>query len=232
MSVSDVDISNLALGFIGDDATVSNLNPPEGSAQAEHCARFYPMARDAVLEMHDWGFNTQRTSPALIGSTITEWLYAYQLPSDCLRVIKVLPEGATDDNNTPGVSQIPNDPFFTPNAYMPGVQGYAPVPFSVETVTDATGSKTKVLYCNEVAPDVLYSASIVDTTKFSPTITIGIAYMLAGFIAGPIYKGETGVEMSQAMMKAFNGWFKISTTLDANQHQTKPKQSVPWIANR
>ena len=37
------------LGHIGDAATVSSINPPEGSAQAEHCARFYPIARDALL---------------------------------------------------------------------------------------------------------------------------------------------------------------------------------------
>ena len=53
---SEVDICNLALGHLGDNATVSSISPPEGSAQAEHCARFYPIARDALLEMHNWNF--------------------------------------------------------------------------------------------------------------------------------------------------------------------------------
>ena len=48
---SEVDICNLALGHLGDNATVASLNPPEGSVQAQHCARFYPIARDALLEM-------------------------------------------------------------------------------------------------------------------------------------------------------------------------------------
>jgi hypothetical protein len=65
---SEVDICNLALGHIGDSATVSSINPPEGSAQAEHCSRFYPIARDSLLEMHNWGFATKRTNLALLSS--------------------------------------------------------------------------------------------------------------------------------------------------------------------
>ena len=53
---SVVDICNLALAHIGDDATVSSIDPPEGSAQAEHCKRFYAIARDTMLQMHNWNF--------------------------------------------------------------------------------------------------------------------------------------------------------------------------------
>lgn len=49
---SEVDICNLALARLGDNATVASIDPPEGSAQAEHCARFYAIARDSLLEMH------------------------------------------------------------------------------------------------------------------------------------------------------------------------------------
>ena len=49
---SVVDICNQALSHLGDSATVASIDPPEGSAQAEHCARFYPAALAALLEMH------------------------------------------------------------------------------------------------------------------------------------------------------------------------------------
>ena len=61
---SEVDICNLALGHLGDNATVSSISPPEGSAQAEHCARFYPLARDALLEMGYWNFAMRRVALA------------------------------------------------------------------------------------------------------------------------------------------------------------------------
>ena len=57
---SEVAICNLALAHLGDSATVASIDPPEGSAQSEHCARFYPIARDALLEMHAWKFATRR----------------------------------------------------------------------------------------------------------------------------------------------------------------------------
>lgn len=58
---SAVTICNLALAHLGDSATVSSIDPPEGSAQAEHCARFYPVALGLLLEAHPWNFATKRS---------------------------------------------------------------------------------------------------------------------------------------------------------------------------
>lgn len=96
---SEVDICNLALGYLGDDATVASLDPPEGSAQADHCARFYPVARDALLELHEWGFATRRATLADLGSDWSQWAYAYAKPADMLKALAVLPPD-TEDNKT------------------------------------------------------------------------------------------------------------------------------------
>lgn len=230
---SEVDICNLALADLGDDATVTEIDPPEGSSQAEHCARFYPVARDAFLQMHDWGFNTSRITPALIGSGVSEWLYAYALPSNCLKVLAVLPLGSTDDNNSQYFSSLDNNnPYFQPKDYIPGAVGYAPQPFSVETITDKDGNDTDILYTNVATPDVRFVKRVTDTTRFSPTAIIGLYKLLASLLAGPVYKGEVGVQMAQAKEKSFFAWFNIATGLDANQRQTKPQHSVSWIAGR
>lgn len=57
---SAVDICNLALARLGDSATVASIDPPEGSAQSEHCARFYPLARRQIFEAHNWSFLIRR----------------------------------------------------------------------------------------------------------------------------------------------------------------------------
>lgn len=87
---SVVDICNIALSHLGDDATVTNIDPPEGSSQAAHCARYYPIARDTLLEMYPWSFATKPYSPAVLTSTFSRWAYAYAVPSDCIRVVSVL----------------------------------------------------------------------------------------------------------------------------------------------
>lgn len=86
---SEVDIANLALSHLGDDATLSSLIPPEGSAQADHCAKFYPVARDSLLEMHSWSFATKRITGSLLTSESPKWLYAYAVPANCISVQKV-----------------------------------------------------------------------------------------------------------------------------------------------
>lgn len=87
---TDVDICNLALARLGDPATISSIDPPEGSAQADHCARFYPMARDAVLTAHPWRFAISRKRLAKLAEAPvgTEANY-FALPSDCLRLVSV-----------------------------------------------------------------------------------------------------------------------------------------------
>lgn len=86
---SEVDIANLALAHLGDSATVASMDPPEGSAQAEHCARFYPIARDSLLEMHSWNFTTRRATLPLLVCDCTDWQFAYAAPADAINLLTV-----------------------------------------------------------------------------------------------------------------------------------------------
>lgn len=97
---SAVDICNLALSHLGDEATVSSINPPEGSAQAEHCARFYPIARDATLERHAWSFATRRVALAQLTTTVDSWQFAYREPAGLIRPLALLTPDATDDTRS------------------------------------------------------------------------------------------------------------------------------------
>lgn len=98
---SEVDICNLALARLGDTANVSSIDPPEGSAQAEHCARFYPIARDSLLEMHAWKFATRRVQLAKLAVAPDNWSFAYAIPNGALKLLAVLPPGGTDDDAQP-----------------------------------------------------------------------------------------------------------------------------------
>ena len=97
---SEIDIVNLALSRLGDSATVSSLDPPEGSAQAEHAARFYPIARNTLLEAHNWLFATRRKSLALTTESSWGWAYAYAAPSESIKLLAILPLDASSDDET------------------------------------------------------------------------------------------------------------------------------------
>jgi hypothetical protein len=90
---SDTDIANLALAHLGDDAAITSFDPPDGSAQAEHCARFYPIARDVCLEAHAWTFAKRTIQLSETTTAVNDYDFVYVLPSDCLKVLRIYPEG-------------------------------------------------------------------------------------------------------------------------------------------
>src|SRR5687767_8634483 len=91
---SEVDIANLALSHLGDEANVVAIDPPDGTVQASHCGRFYPIARDLLLEMHPWTFATRRATLAEVTNPVEDdWTYAYTLPTGCIRPLSALLPG-------------------------------------------------------------------------------------------------------------------------------------------
>lgn len=237
---SEIDICNLALGHLGDDATVSSISPPEGSIQAEHCARFFPIARDLTLEAHEWGFATRRANMAMLGSAATsdigatgiapppEWLYVYQLPSDCRNIIKLR------DPNVPPDLMLTDVPQGYPNSFQPYVQPYGcfpDIPYELESLSDGTN----VVYTNLENAIVHYVASVTDTTKFSAQFTDAVGWLLASYLAGPIIKGDAGAAMAQTMMKAYLVSLSKAMTNDANNRrrtQAESQRTAPWMASR
>lgn len=87
MSLSQTEICNLALTFIG-GSRISSLD--DDSKEALICKLSWDIALDEVLVAHPWGFSTARASLArLSDEPVFEWSYQYLLPSDCLRVVRV-----------------------------------------------------------------------------------------------------------------------------------------------
>jgi hypothetical protein len=219
---SEVDICNLALAHLGDRATVSSISPPEGSAQAEHCARFYPIARDLTLEAHEWGFATVRANLALLTDTPPPgFMFVYQQPSDCRNIIDLI------DPNAPTFFPIDErcghwqDDAFT----LPAT------PYELE----ARGDGTAVIYTNLETAIIRYVRSTTDTTKFSAQFVDAVGWLLASYLAGPVIKGDAGAQMGAACLKAYLTSLAKATTNDANNRRRSISQSqrpAPWIQNR
>lgn len=224
---SEVDIANLALSHLGDSATVASLDPPEGSAQAEHCARWYPIARNALLELHDWNFATSRVKLAQVTQNWSEWAYAYAYPSDVVRLLAVLPEGATSDNSTSNSGPISS-------AYGVGYYDdstfsvYMPQPYTSEV--DEAGNR--LIYTNEPSATLRYTRIITDTTKFSQLFVTTLARFLASYLAGPVLKGDTGIQIGAAQLRIAMEMMSKAAVSDSNQMRQPSRQSVSWIAGR
>lgn len=157
---SVVDICNMALGHVYNSAELTSIDPPDGSAEADHCARFYAMARDEALEGHTWSFATVREYLAELETNPLEdiWAYAYQLPNQMIRPLALLLPESTDDTQAK--------------------------PYLMETLPDGSG----VIYTNVEDALLKYIYRQEDPIKFTPLFTIGLSYQIASYLAGPIAK--------------------------------------------
>jgi hypothetical protein len=224
---SEVDICNLALGHLGDNATVSSISPPEGSAQSEHCARFYPIARDALLEMHNWNFTMRRVNLPQVTSAWPEWKYAYALPADCISAVAVMPPDANNDYST---KFVPTDtPSFAHN-YSPMISAgrYVPQPFSIEVQSDGN----HILYTDVEKAMLRYTAYVTDTTSFSPLFVMTLSWQLASMLAGPIIKGDAGSAEAKRCTQMAMGYLSQAEVQDSNQRRNTIEHIVPWTSGR
>jgi hypothetical protein len=207
---SEVEICNLALAHLGDSATVASIDPPEGSAQAEHCARWYPVARNALLELGEWNFATTRTLLAELVNPFPQWGHAYARPADCLKVLAVLLADATSDVRAP----------------QSGFQFYQD-PEGFTTETDYT-TGNQIILANQGNALVRYTRLVTDTSKFSPLFTAALARYLAHYLAGPVLKGETGIQVGQAQLQIAMQMLSHAAVSSANQGAARHVQTFPW----
>lgn len=202
---SEVEICNLALSHLGDSATVASIDPPEGSAQAEHCARFYPIARNTLLEMHDWGFATLRVTLAELSNTFPQWRHAYLKPAEALRVFAVLPPDAADDCGNG-----------------------APVTY----VTETNAAGEELILTNQAGAVARYTRIVTDASRFSPLFVDALGWYLSTYLAGPVLKGETAIKVARSNMEVVTGMLARAQLSDTRQQRQQPAHAVPWLAGR
>ena len=193
---SVVTFCNIALTHLGDRATVASIDPPEGSAQADHCAMFWPVARDEALSSEDWRFaSTVATLAALDDSLQTDprWRYGYVVPADFL----VARELVFSDGNT--VTLEPGSPLW-------------------ELGTLASGAP--IIFCNYENVALRYTRKIADPNRYPAKFGTALTYLLASYLAGPVVKGKSGAQASQTARAAWDRLRGEAAVTDANQART------------
>lgn len=136
-AATEADICNLALYDIGQGVTVANPLSGDTTAAGAVCRLVYPQVRDALLKRFPWTFAKKQVPLQQIvesagsGLDLSDFLYAYQLPTDFLQARYIW------DGARPGspVSTWIQDPDLMPPdsvSVMPAIDGQAvAVPFEV-----------------------------------------------------------------------------------------------------
>lgn len=185
---SVVDICNIALSRLGDRATVTSIDPPEGSAQADHCRRFYPIALKTILATYNWSFATTRKELARLTAEPIGGGYAFPIPADCVKIIYAYP---VDENG---------------NATRQ----------TLHYVRELINGQVCLL-AEQKRIWIRYITTEVKPEKFSDVFADALAFLLASNLAGTVVPGMTGVQMAAEMMRFYEDRLLKAQAQDAVQ---------------
>ena len=153
---SVVSICNLALSNIGKD----NINAlTDAGAEARACSQFYKHTRDMMLQAYPWRFAGGTVSLAQVTNDKPgQWGYAYQRPTDCLKVRWVRPAYSEDDLALTRQQEISHQ----------------------------YEAEAQRIYCNLSPAFLRYTMLITDPSLFPPLFVDALSWHLATRLAMPL----------------------------------------------
>lgn len=216
MAYSVVDICNLALGRIGSDRTIASLD--EASKEARNCKRFYPLARDEVLEKAVWPSLVRVKALALLptATLLPGWQYAYAQPVDMASVAGVIPAGE--------VASVAGAISDCCGPWMPSMKDR----YAFRRALSDDGL-TPVILSNVPDAHAVYSASVTNTGAFSTLMVSLIADRLAMELSMPMTADPRWFQVAQ--QRYAHSW--IDTASRAfEQERHGPEAEPPSIRAR
>jgi hypothetical protein len=199
MPTTDIDettISNMAISHLGIGKAIQNLETDQNSAEASICRVFYNVARDTVLRDFNWPFarkykrlNLLETNPS------SEWSYAYQYPSDCLKIRKILSGQRVDNNDTQ-------------------------IEYEVATNGDA-----KLILTDQAEAELEYTVKAVNPLLYPPDMLLALSLYLGSLIAPKLTGGDQFRIGERVLGRYKMEIDKARTNATYESRRTKPQMS-------
>ena len=167
---STVDICNGALNQLG---ATTILSLTEDSKNARLCNSRYTQVRDGLFRTHPWNCLQKRVELAA-DTTAPAWgfSYAYTLPADCLRLLKILDydsnykvEGRKILSNTSTMKILYISRVTDPNEYDELLRETLSAALSADIAFAVTSNNTTATNMYNLFQDKLKDARFVDSTE-------------------------------------------------------------------
>ena len=209
---SIVEVCNLALS----DIRASSINSlDESSLTAQQCKLKYPILRDRLLAEIPWGFNRKIDELAVLTTEIFNWAYAYQYPSDCLKINRLVGTHEELANaNADIVSRLLDSQL------LPLRDMRVQVPYEVFNF-----SNNRVLGANESDLRIDYSVKVDDPNLFSNDFIMALSKLLASELAIPIVGAETGRQLRSDSLQLYKSYLDAALANDMNEQYASPALS-------
>lgn len=201
MAATETEICNLALTRIG-QGTITSLD--EAFAPARACKTVYDPAREKALRHHPWNFASKTALLAQVGTTPEAWTYAYQLPVDLLRAVKIIP-GANS---------------------LSGVASGVTLDRTQDILFEIQGD---LLLTNESEVVLLYVWDITDTNKFDAAFVSALAFLIASEVAMSITQKPA---LQQGMYQSFLAEIPPARAVDSSEGRREQPYGTTIVDSR
>jgi len=210
MAVGKLDIVNLALMRIG-ESPIQSMD--EGSTPARSATLLYDISRRAVLRDYDWSFAMKIELLPVVKSDEPgdKFSYSCAVPSDCLRVVEVLPHGEVGPRLAADAIGLP-----------PGVGPHNP--FRTEWFRVYNGK----IYTHLKTPLVKYVRDEENVDLFDSKFIEAFSYKLAGELAMAVRQSET---LMASMLNAYQAVVSKASEESQNEHDLALSQN-PYVEVR
>jgi hypothetical protein len=179
------DIVNLALNHCGVSKPVASLIA-EKSLEAQLVRTFYDISRQKTLQQFPWYFAKKTVAPALITQWPTyEWQYAYQYPSDALRIVRFMSWRLTNDTRQSRVEFTVGQPVsINLSAAVPPPTAAYPQSSGLWIYTNWPGQN------NAMPTAIEYIFDNQNVGQWSPSFVLALSLKLATYLVQTVTTGD------------------------------------------
>lgn len=178
MATSAAEICNKALARIGVKIYIDDLVSDQ-TQEAETCNIFYEDARDSLLAEFPWAFAKRRAVLALTAETRSGWVYAFAMPSDCIRPLYIYPSSLESVEVAASNPDVLSGVWVNPRTPRADQR----IPYDIEASASAD---SQLILCDYQTPELVYVSRITDVTKFPFLFSDALSWLLASELALPL----------------------------------------------
>lgn len=227
---AQLDIVNLALVRLG-QKTIAAMT--ENSVAARTATRIWDIDRQEALRGYPWNFATRflrnlvlspkftpaGTTPTPGVPCVPDYQFTYQIPTDCLRVIKVYDPA----QKFLDLDLVDQDFFDTwPAAIVQGL-------FNENDTPRFVVREGGTLFTDVCHAGVFYTYDVTDTARFDSRFTSALSYRLAMDLAASITGSAQKVA---AMTQLFQMSLTAARVADAQEGKTRAQAGQSFLRSR
>jgi hypothetical protein len=209
---SVVDICNLALSNVR-AGSINSLT--ESSLQAQVCRLKYPVLRDQLLRDAPWQFARKLEALALTTEDLFNWSYAYQYPSDCVTIRRLILNHEQYAQGTQDRTTLYRDEIYQ----------LQPDPDSQIKYRVFNQDGNKLIAANEPDLRAEYTVGVEDPNLFDPLFIQALSHLLASEVAIPIVGAEKGRKFREDELQIYTAYLNSAIAVDSDEQYEAPPES-------